>query len=109
MGKPVGFLATDFMTYTELKNTIDSVLANNAITDKSSEIIKHIKLMEDSINKYEIHFLAVVDSEGNRVSPTSLTVLGDDIKLADGIYFIYQDNAIVFSVDSQMVLYISRG
>lgn len=97
------------MTYTALKNTIDSVLANNAITDKSSEIIKHIKLMEDSSTKYEIVFLPITDSDGDRVSPTSLTVLGDDIKLADGIYFIYQDNAIVFSVDSQMVLYISKG
>ena len=54
------------MTYTKLKkNSIDSVLANNAITDKSSKISQYIKLMEDSSNKYEIYFLTVMDSDGD--------------------------------------------
>ena len=97
------------MTYDELKNTIDSVLANNAITDKSKEIIKHIKLMEDSSTKYEIVFLPITDSDGDRVGPSSLSVIGDDIKLVDGIYFIYKDNFIIFSVDSSLVMYIVRG
>ena len=53
------------MTYTKLKNTIDSVLANNAITDKSSKISQYIKLMEDFSNKYEIYFLTIMDSDGD--------------------------------------------
>ena len=47
------------------KNIIDSVLANNAITDKSSKISQYIELMEDSSNKYENYFLTVMDSDGD--------------------------------------------
>ena len=97
------------MTYNELKNTIDSVVANNAITDKSKEIIKYVKLMEDSSSKYEIVFLPITDSNGDVVGPSTLSVIGDDIKLAEGIYFIYKDNFIVFSVDSSLVMYIVRS
>ena len=97
------------MTYNELKNTIDSVVANNAISNKSEEIIKYVKLMEDSDTKYEIVFLPITDGNGDKVGPSSLTVVGDDIKLADGIYFIYHDNFLVFTIDSSLVMYIARS
>ena len=106
--KPVGFLATDFMTYNTLLSTINNVLDDNSIQNKAKEILRQVKIAQDSEQTFTIKFLPVTDGNGDRVSPDTITVVGDSVQLENDTYFIYMDNSVAFSVPAELIMYIVK-
>ena len=109
-GKPVGFLATDIMTYKELENKINAILSNDEITDKAKYIVDTIKLIEDSSTIFDVHLLPISDADGNPVkdSERDVAVFGDELTTDGDNYIILKDSQVVFQCPSGLVMHVTR-
>ena len=96
------------MTYNTLLSTINNVLDDNSIQDKAKEILRQVKITQDSEQTFTIKFLPVTDGNGDRVSPDTITVVGDSVQLENDTYFIYMDNSVAFSVPAELIMYIVK-